>query len=170
MSVSVRILLAGLGSLLLLAGALAFQHLGGLAPCPMCIWQRWPHLAAVLIALAALTVLWRRRRPLSLVGAGAMAVSAGLGLYHAGVEQRWWPGPSGCSGVDPSGLSPDELLTRLSQAPLVRCDEIAWQLVGISMAGWNALLSAVLVMFWLSAALERTRGFRSAERTSGPVG
>jgi disulfide bond formation protein DsbB len=156
MTVYGRILLAGIGSLLLLAAALAYQYLGALAPCPMCIWQRWPHLAAVLIALAAVTVLWRRRRPLALVGAAAMAVSAGLGAYHAGVEQGWWPGPAGCSGVDPSGLTPDELLSRLSQTPLVRCDEIVWEFLGISMAGWNGLLSAGLALLWLFAALPRT--------------
>ncbi len=156
MSVYGRILLAGLGSLLLLAGALAFQYLGELAPCPMCIWQRWPHLAAVLIALAATTVLWRLRRPLSVAGAGTAAVSAGLGAYHVGVEQGWWPGPAGCSGVDPSGLTPDELLTRLAQTPLVRCDEVVWEFLGLSMAGWNAVLSACLGVLWLFAALPRT--------------
>lgn len=156
MSVYGRILLAGLGSLLLLAGALGFQYLGELAPCPMCIWQRWPHLVAALIALAATTVLWRLRRQLSVAGVVTMAVSAGLGAYHAGVEQGWWPGPAGCSGVDPSGLSPDELLRRLAETPLVRCDEIAWELVGISMAGWNAILSVCLGILWVFAALPRT--------------
>jgi disulfide bond formation protein DsbB len=155
-SVYGRILVAGLGSLLLLAGALGSQYLGGLAPCPMCIWQRWPHVAAVLIALAATTVLWRWRRPLAGAGAATMAVGAGLGAYHAGVEQGWWSGPAGCSGVDPSGLTPDELLTRLSQTPLVRCDEIAWEFLGISMAGWNGLFSAGLALLWVFAALPRT--------------
>ena len=156
MSVYGRILLAGAGSLALLLGALAFQYLGALAPCPMCIWQRWPHLAAVLIALAAVTVAWRLRRPLAVAGAAAMAVGAGLGAWHAGVERGWWPGPAGCQGVDPSGLTPDELLTRLAQTPLVRCDEIVWQFLGISMAGWNAILSLGLALLWLFAALPRT--------------
>lgn len=156
MSVYGRILLAGLGSLLLLAGALAFQYVGELAPCPMCIWQRWPHLAALLIALLAMTVLWRLRRPLAIAGAATMTLSAGLGAYHAGVEQGWWPGPAGCSGVDPSGLTPDELLTRLSQTPLVRCDDIVWEFLGISMAGWNGLVSAGLALLWAFAALPRT--------------
>lgn len=156
MSVYGRILLAGLGSLLLLAGALGFQYFGELAPCPMCIWQRWPHLVAVLIALAATTVLWQLRRPLSIAGAATMVVSAGLGAYHAGVERAWWPGPANCSGVDPSGLTPDELLTRLSQTPLVRCDEIVWDFFGISMAGWNGIISAGLALLWVFAALPRT--------------
>ena len=171
MSAYGRILLAGLGSFTLLASALLFQYLGELAPCPMCIWQRWPHLAAVLIALAATTVLWRQRRPLAVAGALTMTISAGLGAYHAGVEQGWWPGPAGCSGVDPSGLTPDELLTRLAQTPLVRCDEIVWEFLGISMAGWNGLLSAAFALLWLFAALPRrpTRHV-SPEEHSGRAG
>jgi disulfide bond formation protein DsbB len=168
MSVYGRILLAGLGSFLLLAGALGFQYLGKLAPCPMCIWQRWPHVAAIVVALAATTVLWRLRRPLCLAGAATMALSAGLGAYHAGVESGWWPGPAGCSGVDPSGLTPDELLTRLSQTPLVRCDEIVWDFLGISMAAWNGILSAGLAALWVAAAVPRspTRHISPEERPS----
>ena len=171
MSVYGRILLAGLCSLALLAGALAFQYLGGLAPCPMCIWQRWPHVAAALIAFAATTLLWRLRRPLAVAGAATMGTSAGLGAYHAGVEQGWWQGPAGCSGVDPSGLTPDELLTRLAGTPLVRCDEIAWEFLGVSMAGWNAIISLLLALLWLFAALPRapTRHV-SPEDRSGRAG
>ena len=149
------ILLAGLGSLALLLGALGFQYLGGLAPCPMCIWQRWPHVAAVVIALVALTVLARWQRPFAVAGALAMTVGAGLGVFHAGVEQGWWQGPTKCSGIDPAGLSPDQLLTALTTAPLVRCDEIAWAFLGISMAGWNALFSAALALVWVLAAASR---------------
>lgn len=153
-----RILLAGAGSAALLLGALGFQYIGGLPPCPMCIWQRWPHLAAVLIALLALTVLCRFRRPLALAGALAAAVTAGIGAYHAGVERGWWPGPSSCTGLDPAGLSPDQLLEQLAAAPLVRCDDIVWEFLGITMAGWNAILSGVLAVLWLSAALARRQG------------
>src|SRR5699024_12229204 len=108
MGVAARIALAGLGSLALLLGALGFQYLGGLAPCPMCIWQRWPHLAAVVLAIAALAMrrsMPRLGRPLVLAGAAAAAVAAGLGVFHAGVEQGWWDGPSSCVGPDPSGVS-----------------------------------------------------------------
>lgn len=156
MSRATAILLAGLGSLALLLGAIGSQYIGGLAPCPMCIWQRWPHVAAVVIALAAVTVLARWQRPLAAAGALAMAVGSGLGVYHAGVELGWWLGPQGCTGVNPAGLSPDELLTALTAAPLVRCDEVAWQFVGISMAGWNAIFSAMLAVVWLVAALTRS--------------
>lgn len=150
MSIRSRIALAGFGSFALLFGALAFQYLGGLAPCPMCIWQRWPHLAAILFALAALGFT-APRRVLILGGALSAATTAGIGVYHAGVEQRWWEGPSSCAGFDPSQMTPDELFQHLAAAPLVRCDEIPWEFLGVSMAGWNALLSAVLVIIWSSA-------------------
>ena len=155
MSVYGRILLASLGSLALLMGAFGFQYLGGLAPCPMCIWQRWPHAAAVLIGIAAVTLLWQQRRLLSCLGFLSMIISAGLGLFHAGVEQLWWEGPTTCSGADPSSMNADELLNSILNAPLVRCDEIVWDLWGITMAGWNAVISFGLAMLWLFAALPK---------------
>lgn len=158
MTVRARIALAGLGSLALLLGALGFQFVGGLAPCPMCIWQRWPHLAAVVLAIAALTVLRRVAGPLAFAGAIAAAMASGLGVFHAGVEQGWWEGPSSCVGLDPAGLTPEQLLDRLAGAPLVRCDDVVWDFFGLTMAGWNALLSAGLVVLWLSAAFLRRRG------------
>ena len=156
MSVYGRILLAGLGSALLLLGAFGFQYIGELAPCPLCLWQRWPHAAAVLIALGATTVLWQLRRPLAGLGAVAMLIGAGLGAYHAGVEQKWWPGPSGCTGFDPAGMTPEQMLQRLSETPLVRCDDIVWDLFGITMAGWNALISLSLALLWIFAALQKS--------------
>lgn len=156
MSVYGRILLAGLGSLLLLLGAFGFQYIGNLAPCHLCILQRWPHAAAIAIALAAITVGWRLRRSLAIVGAAAMAVSVGLAVYHIGVEHLWWAGPSSCTGIDPAGLTADQLLAQLQQAPLARCDEIAWDFLGVTMAGWNAIFSAGLAVLWVFAALPRT--------------
>lgn len=156
MSVYGRILLAGLGSLAILLGALGFQYIGELAPCPMCIWQRWPHVATIVIALAAMTVLWRLRRPLSALGSVVMVVSAGLGIYHAGVEQKWWKGPSTCSGADPDALSTDELLDSILEAPMVLCDQIVWDLFGITMAGWNAIISLGLAVLWFYAAYPKT--------------
>jgi disulfide bond formation protein DsbB len=142
------ILAAAAGSAALLAGALAFQYLGGLAPCKLCYWQRWPHLAAVLIGAVALFVA---ARPLAALGALAALTTAGIGLYHVGVEQGWWQGPTTCSSAPIGGLSTDELLDQIMTAPLVRCDEIAWSLAGLSMAGWNALLSFGLAVLWIAA-------------------
>jgi len=137
--------IAALGSLVLLGGALAFQYFGGLHPCKMCIWQRWPH--GLAIAFGALFLLTEWRPSLILGGVSAFA-TAGIGLFHAGVEQAWWDGPTTCSAGDISGLSSEELLNQILAAPVVRCDEIAWAFGGISMAGWNALFSLVLVAFW----------------------
>jgi disulfide bond formation protein DsbB len=139
---------AAAGSFLLLAGALYFQYFRDLAPCPMCIWQRWPH--GIAIALGALA-LFAPIRPVALLGALVMAVSTGLGIYHTGVEQKWWRGPDTCVAPDISGLSSEDLLARILEAPVVRCDEIAWTFLGLSMPAWNAVFSLVLVGFWLRA-------------------
>ena len=153
MTPRLALLLAGLGSFGLLAGAFAFQHIGGLAPCQMCIWQRWPHAVAIALAVLALAILPGLRRPLAGLGALTMAVSAGLGLFHAGVEQKWWKGPGGCSGgIDPSGLSTEDLLAQIRATDVVACDEIVWDLFGISMAGWNGLISVGLLGLWVLAS------------------
>jgi disulfide bond formation protein DsbB len=140
--------LAAAGSAATLAAALWLQFVEGLAPCPMCIWQRWPHVAAVVLgaAAAALGV-----RALTALGVLAMAIGAGLGLFHVGVEQKWWEGPSTCAAGPVGGLSTQELLDRIMAAPLVRCDEIAWQLLGVSMAGWNAILCVGLAGLFAAA-------------------
>lgn len=142
-----RILLACFGSFVLLGGALVSQYVGGLAPCPMCLWQRWPHLAALLIGLIAITVGWRFRRFLSGLGGVAALCTAAIGLFHAGVEQGFWEGPSTCTSADLGSLSTDEAFAQMMQAPLVRCDDIVWQF-GLTLAGWNAVLSAGLAGLW----------------------
>jgi disulfide bond formation protein DsbB len=124
----------------------------GLAPCPLCIWQRWPHVAAVVIAVLAVTVLWRHTRPLAVLGMLATLVSAGLGLYHTGIERGWWPGPDTCTSSDITNLSTDQLMAQIMSAPLVRCDEVAWDLLGLSMASWNAVISLGLAALWLASA------------------
>ncbi len=148
-----RIMAAGAGSAALLAGALGFQFIGGLAPCPLCIWQRWPHVAAVVIAVLGVTVLWRHIRPLAVAGMLAVLISAGLGLYHTGIERGWWAGPDTCTSSDITGLSTEDLMAQILNAPLVRCDEVAWDLFGLSMASWNAGTSLVLAGLWLAAAV-----------------
>lgn len=145
------ILLAALGSAALLAGAHVFQALG-YAPCKLCLWQRGPHWAAVAIGLLALCLPWR---VLPLAGALAAAATGALGVYHTGVEQTWWLGPASCTSGGDLGGSAEDLLNQIMAAPLVRCDEIPWQFLGISMAGWNALLSFVLAALWIAAATRR---------------
>lgn len=142
------IALASIGSLALLLGAFAFQHIGGFAPCKMCIWQRYPHAIAVVVGVLALRI---KTDWLVFAGAAAAFASGAIGVFHAGVEQGWWEGPTTCTSGPIGGVSAQELLDQILAAPLVRCDDIAWQLGGISMAGWNAIISFALVGFWLLA-------------------
>jgi len=141
--------LAGLGSAALLGGALFFQYVVGLAPCDLCILQRWPHLVAFILGI----VVWFFPRAW-LMGLGALAAASasGLGIYHTGVERGWWEGPAACSGtVDVTTLTPQQALEAIMSAPVVRCTDVAWEMLGLSMASWNAILSAVLVGVWLIA-------------------
>lgn len=143
-------LLATLGSAGLLGGAFAFQHIGGLAPCQLCLWQRWPHAVAILIGILALAMGWRR---LLWLGALAALTTAGIGIFHVGVEQHWWEGLATCTAGSISGISTADLLDpTVDVAAPVRCDEIAWSLFGISMAGWNVLVSLGLALIWIRAA------------------
>lgn len=142
------VLIATAGSIALLGGAFLFQF-AGYPPCKMCLWQRWPHAAAILIGAACLAI---GLRALAWVGALAALTTLAIGFYHAGVEQRWWEGPSTCSSGSTEGMSVDELLESILAAPLVRCDDIAWQFAGLSMAGWNAVISLLLALLWIAAA------------------
>lgn len=143
--------LAAGGSGLVLAGAFAFQYLGGLAPCQLCLWQRWPHAAAVLIGLLALAL---PGRVLPLLGALAALATAGIGAFHVGVEQKWWDGLPSCTASSLGGVSTADLLNPdVTVGAVVRCDEIAWQMFGISMAGYNVILSVLLALVWLRAVL-----------------
>lgn len=143
-------LIALLGSAALLAVAFAFQYIGGMAPCQLCLWQRWPHGAAVLIGLVALATGWRG---LLWLGALAALTTAGIGAFHVGVEQGWWEGLATCTAGSISGISTADLLNPAADvAAPVRCDAIAWQLFGISMAGWNTVVSLALAGVWAAAA------------------
>lgn len=154
-------LLAGAGSAGLLIAALGFQALG-YAPCELCILQRWPHLAAVVIA--ALIWLTGRVRYLAMLGMLAVAVATGLAIYHSGVEMAWWPGPAHCSGGvgDIASMSAQDLLTKLQSAPVTRCDEVSWRFLTLSMASWNAICSAVLLLIWTIAASRGQKGSKTA--------
>jgi disulfide bond formation protein DsbB len=141
-------ILAAAGSAALMLGALAFQHIGGMAPCKLCIWQRWPHVLAIgLGGLAALALL--PARLLAALGAMAALTTAGIGLYHTGVESGWWEGPAACSGGSVAGQSAQDLFAQIMAAPLVRCDQVPWEMFGLSMASWNGLASLLLAGMWL---------------------
>ncbi len=126
----------------LLGGAMGSQYLGGLHPCEMCYWQRWPHGAAIVLAALAFTAPAdsSRSRSLTLLAALAIAISGVIGVYHAGVEAKVFEGFTQCTALA-SGLSASDLLKQITHAPLVRCDEVQFRFLGISMAGWNAILS-----------------------------
>jgi len=147
-------LFAGGVSLALLLGAFAFQYLGGLAPCEMCIWQRWPHGAAILFGLVGGGLVAGHVLPpglaktLAILAIAAIAVSGAIGIFHAGVEWKFWPGPDACTGI---GYVPG----RDDNFNVVRCDEAQWRLFGISLAGYNALFSlgvaALALAMWRRA-------------------
>lgn len=144
------ILIATLGSVALLGGAFAFQYIGGLAPCQLCLYQRWPHAVAILIGVVALTT---GRRGLAWVGMLAALATAAIGMFHVGVEQKWWEGLATCTAGSIAGISASDLLDPTKDvAAVVRCDEIAWSMLGVSMAGWNVIVSLVLAGIWAKAA------------------
>jgi disulfide bond formation protein DsbB len=151
------VLLLGSGGLLL--GALFFQYLMGLPPCPLCHYQRWPHIAVLVLAAGALAIGPGSLRPwlLGLIGLvllGGMAVA----IFHAGVEQKWWAGLAVCEGGgDDTAVGVDDITKALTQRPAPRCDQIAWSLFGLSMAAWNAILSLALAAFALRAAFANGR-------------
>ncbi|MEN3952479.1 disulfide bond formation protein B [Iodidimonas sp. SYSU 1G8] len=137
-----------LACLAMILGAYGFQYIGGLAPCKLCYWQRYAYyvaipLAALATAMATRGGLSAARIPLLLTG---LALLAGMGIagYHAGVEYHWWPGPDTCSVPDLSG--PGNILDAVMRQGLVRCDETPWSLLGISMAGYNFLISGLLAL------------------------
>ena len=141
-------LAAAIGSGLLLGGAYYFQYVVGLAPCDMCLWQRYPHMVAILFGLITVPLLVEPKVALvfALLAILALFATAGIGVYHAGVEQHWWQGPQSCTGRVPAGLTQEELKQYLLNARMVRCDEIPWKMWKISMAGWNAILSGGLAI------------------------
>ena len=146
-------LLALLVPLGLLGGALGSQYIGGLAPCEMCDWQRWPHAAAILLAAFAFTgpASGQRSRAFTLLAALAIAVSGAIGVYHAGVELKIFEGFTTCTSTV-RAASTEELLAQLMKVPLVRCDQVQWSFLGISMAGWNAIISlgGAAIVTWLT--------------------
>ncbi len=148
-------LIATLTPLALLAGAYAFQYWGGLVACQMCWWQRYAHFAALALALVG----WLRpemKTPVLLAGL-ALAVAAALGLYHAGVEYHWWQGLTECTSAVKFGAG--DPLAAIMAAPAVRCDEVQWQMFGISLAGFNVLISGAAAGLVLRAlAQTRRRG------------
>lgn len=143
-----------------IAGAWFFQLVIGLPPCPLCLEQRIPYYAAIPLALIVGTLALKT--PNGNIGrwgllllALVLAIGAGLGAYHAGVEWGFWPGPSDCTGT-PSFSSGGNILQQMNTARVVRCDEAAWRFLGISLAGYNALVAGALAIYALWVASKKT--------------
>lgn len=143
-----RVMLAAVGSAAALGGAFVFQSLG-YAPCHLCILERWPHAAAVVIGLAILAL----RLPMvtALLGALAALTTAGIGIYHSLVERHIIAGPDSCTAAKPAQMSAADLLAQIQNTPLVRCDDIAWSFLGVTMPNLNVVLSLILAAIWVSA-------------------
>ena len=136
---------SGLASLSLLVGAYSLEIFAQLEPCKLCIWQRWPHAIIVILALSGLGII---KNTETLLFICLSAISAGtLGFYHTGVEQGWWSGPEGCSNHLETESNISDLTTMLLSTPVVKCDQIAWSLLGISMASWNSISSFSIAFF-----------------------
>jgi disulfide bond formation protein DsbB len=145
----------------LLAGAWSFQIWGGLFPCEMCWWQRYAHIAALVLALGAFLVARRPGldRAVLILAALAILASGMIGAYHAGVEAHVFKGFTQCTRTVSGAASTAELLDQIMNAPIVRCDQVQWRFLGISMAGWNAILSTgfALLILWLTVRRPRAQ-------------
>lgn len=145
--------------------AFGFQYLGGYEPCPLCLQERWAYYFAIPAAFAAAVLLRGRQANGALVllvlCALAFALNAGLGLYHSGIEWQWWPGPVSCSG---GGLSIEggNVIDAIRKETVVRCDEAPWRFLGLSFAGYNALISAGLAALALWGAARGGEDGRAA--------
>ena len=148
-------------------GALAFEHIGGYLPCALCLMQRTPYYAGVPLAALVLVAAWRRV-PLAILAilfgafAALMLYSGGLAAYHSGVEWGLWEGPAACAGSS-EPASVEDLFTQLETTHEPSCTEATWRLLGLSFAGWNVLVSALLTVLGLYGALLAWRGRRVTE-------
>lgn len=144
-------------------GALAFQFIGGLYPCELCLTQRWPYYIGLPILALAILVWNRLPAPVRITAtalvAGLFAWGAGVGAYHAGVEWGFWPGPQSCTGVGDATVSLD-MLADMSDVRIVPCDAVQWELLGVSLAGFNALISAAIVVMLVISIIGQVRKAR----------
>jgi len=163
---SAAVAIAAVGAATIL-GAWVFQYGFGLKPCPLCLEQRYAYYFAIPLAVMVLLgdqVGASRKLLLAALVAIAlgMAWNAGLGVYHAGVEWKWWAGPQECSGALEDLGSAGGLLNKLQSITVVRCDDAAWRFLGLSLAGYNALISLALAAVAAWAAMLEWRRMRSS--------
>lgn len=140
-------------SILVVGSAVASQYIGGLEPCILCYYQRYPWYAAIAVALLALALPGKARAGLLGLCALLFVAGAGIAAYHVGVEHKIFEGPASCGSVTITGQSIDALRAQLIGKPVVRCDQPAWTLFGVSMAGYN--LVATLAMALIAGCFAR---------------
>jgi len=153
-SLPLFVILVGVAAL---AAASFAQYVGGLAPCPLCLWQRYPYGVAIVLGIIALLLTDRPaagRAVLALAGL-AILTSAGIAVFHVGVERHWWAGLASCSGAIDLTQPADKLAKQLMEAPVVRCDQVAWSLFGLSIASYNVLYAGATGLATLWAASRR---------------
>jgi disulfide bond formation protein DsbB len=151
---------AGAIALMLAVGAilaaLAFQYIGGYAPCPLCLMQRYAYYAGVPLLFAALVLVASDRAGWAalvlFIVALAFLANAGLGIYHAGAEWKFWPGPDTCASVSQELGGSGGLLQQLETTRVIRCDEAPWTFLGLSFAGWNVVTSFLIFVASMQAA------------------
>jgi disulfide bond formation protein DsbB len=147
-----------IASAVVLGTALASEYWGGLAPCELCLMQRWPWGVAIVISFVATMVGSRPALPwVALLLAAAFAVGGALAFYHVGVEQHWFAGPTACSGTATAADTLEALKAQILRQQPVRCDEVAWSLWGVSLAGWNLLASLVMTGVCLAVFVRSRR-------------
>jgi disulfide bond formation protein DsbB len=128
----------GAGALALLLGALGFQYFVHLAPCEMCHWQRWPHIAAAITGIALVPILRNHTRMLAWLVVALIALSGLIGAYQAGLQWGFLPGPQGCT------VAHAYVMGSGAAAPAVSCNAVTWSLFGLSLAGYNAIFSFLI--------------------------
>ena len=146
--------LLGLGSLFMIGAALFFEHVMGLHPCKMCIWQRIPHY--ITIWLAAISIIPQMRmysRPLLGLMSLSLLVGASIAFWHSGVELKLLEGPSSCSAAMSLSGDPSALLDQILATPAIRCDEVPWSFFGLSMANWNLLIAGAMAVVGFTSTI-----------------
>jgi len=150
-----RALIIAAASLAVLAAVWVLQEFG-YQPCELCLTQRYAFYAAAPLALLTAFVASRRApgvaRALFWLLAAVFLANAALAAYHAGVEYRWWPGPTACAGGLTGSVDVNDLVKALDSARVVRCDEVQLRIAGLSLAGWNVAASAALAVYASLAA------------------
>jgi disulfide bond formation protein DsbB len=156
------LILVLLGGIAVIAGAWAFQVVGGLVPCELCLYERWPYYIGIPVAVLALLAGRRRAPAVSLIALLALVfiASSALAFYHVGVEKHWFEGPSACTSPTTPATTLEQLRAQLMATQPVLCDQPQWSLFGVTLAGFNFLASLVLALLSLTAfraALSRRR-------------